>query len=312
MSRNTHLPRRTVLAALSLALLAPLFGHAASSIDLSPEQKGQPKGRPVPEAIKLLSKDVRFVKDKTFVVAIAGGILPIGGFASDSKTIIGADPDISRLVADGLGRKLELVNVAWADWPLGLQSGKYDAVISNVTVTEARKEKFDFSTYRKDLLGFYTKAGSKLKINEPKDTAGLKVIVGAGTNQEQILLEWNKKNEAAGLKPLQALYFDDEAVARVALQSGRTDAWLGPNAIYALEAARTGKVRLAGTFSGGWPLTADIAVTTRKDSGLAPAITKIINTQIANGNYAKVLSRWGLSAEAVSESRTNPPGLPKS
>jgi polar amino acid transport system substrate-binding protein len=119
-------------------------------------------------------------------------------------------------VADGLGRKLELVNVAWADWPLGLQSGKYDAVISNVTVTEARKEKFDFSTYRKDLLGFYTKAGSKLKINEPKDTAGLKVIVGAGTNQEQILLEWNKKNEAAGLKPLQALYFDDEAVARVA------------------------------------------------------------------------------------------------
>jgi polar amino acid transport system substrate-binding protein len=38
------------------------------------------------------------------------------------------------------------VSIAWADWPLGLTSGKFDAVISNVTVTEERKLKFDFST----------------------------------------------------------------------------------------------------------------------------------------------------------------------
>jgi len=312
MPHSSSTSRRSVVLGLASLLLTPWLAVAASSIDLSPEQKGQPVARPVADAIRLLPHDVRFVKDKVLVVAIAGGILPLGGFANDSKTLIGADPDISRLVADGLGRKLELVNVAWDDWPLGLQSGKYDAVISNVTVTEARKEKFDFSTYRKDLLGFYTKSGSKLQIREPKDVAGLKVIVAAGTNQEQILLEWNKKNVAAGLKPLQALYFDDDAVARVALQSGRADAWLGPNAIYALEAAKTGKVRLAGTFSGGWPLTADIAVTTRKDSGLAAAITRILNVQIANGNYTKVLNRWGLASEAVSTSRTNPPGLPKS
>ena len=64
-------------------------------------------------------------------------------------------------------------------------------------------------------------------------------------------------------------------------------------------------------FSGGWPLSAEIAVTTRKGAGLADAATAALNAQIANGNYNKVLSRWGLLSEAIAESQTNPPGLPK-
>jgi polar amino acid transport system substrate-binding protein len=76
--------------------------------------------------------------------------------------------------------------------------------------------------------------------------------------------------------------------------------------------ALDGKTRLVGVFSGGWPLTAEIAVATRKGSGLAEAVTAALNAQIANGNYTKTLDRWGLASEAVAESRTNPPGLPKS
>jgi polar amino acid transport system substrate-binding protein len=52
-------------------------------------------------------------------------------------------------------------------------------------------------------------------------------------------------------------------------------------------------------------------VATKKGSGLADAITITLNAQIKNGNYAKVLGRWGLTAEHIDQSRTNPPGLPK-
>lgn len=79
---------------------------------------------------------------------------PLATYATDAKTVVGADPDYALAVADSLGLELELVAVARADWPLGLASGKYDAVISNVGVTEQRKEKFDFSTYRQGLHGF--------------------------------------------------------------------------------------------------------------------------------------------------------------
>ncbi|KRB29619.1 hypothetical protein ASE05_30575 [Mesorhizobium sp. Root172] len=72
--------------------------------------------------------------------------------------------------------------MAWEDWPLGLASGKYDAVISNVGVTEERKLKFDFSSYRQGLHGFYVKVDSPMtSIKEPKDIAGLRIITDAGT-----------------------------------------------------------------------------------------------------------------------------------
>lgn len=211
-----------------------------------------------------------------------------------------------------LALSLQLVPIAWADWPLGLTSGKYDAVTSNITVTEARKEKFDFSSYRNDLLGFYVGNNSKVtSIGKPEDVAGLKVIVGAATNQEQILLKWIKDNKAKGLADTDVQYYDDQAVLDVALQSGRADAYLGPNATSAFQAASQKKTKLVGTFSGGWPEAAK-SPSLRKDAGIAEAITAALNAQIKNGNYGKVLARWNLGSEAITESRTNPPGLPKS
>lgn len=302
-----------VTSLLSLATLAAAGWSSAAlaqSVDLSPEQPGRPRSQPVPEALKLLPKDFRFAKDGVLTVGTTTGRLPFGAYATDNKTPVGNAPDIAQLVADSLGRRLELVSVAWADWPLGLQSGKFDVVISNVTVTEERKEKFDFSTYRDDKLGFYVKSDSKLQIREPKDVAGLKVIVGASTNQEQILLRWNQQNIAAGLKPVEVQYHDDDVLLYLALASGRADAYLAPNGIAAYH-ARDGKTKLVGSFSGGWPQTAEIAVASRKGSGIAEAITTAINAQIKNGNYAKALSRWNLESEAIAQSRTNPPGLPK-
>ncbi len=302
-----------VTSLLSLATLAAAGGSPAAlaqSVDLSPEQPGRLRSQPVPEALKLLPKDFRFAKDGVLTVGTTTGRLPFGAYATDNKTPVGNAPDIAQLVADSLGRRLELVSVAWADWPLGLQSGKFDVVISNVTVTEERKEKFDFSTYRDDKLGFYVKSDSKLQIREPKDVAGLKVIVGASTNQEQILLRWNQQNIAAGLKPVEVQYHDDDVLLYLALASGRADAYLAPNGIAAYH-ARDGKTKLVGSFSGGWPQTAEIAVASRKGSGIADAITAALNAQIKNGNYAKALSRWNLESEAIAQSRTNPPGLPK-
>lgn len=302
--------RRLILAALASAGLCSLA--RAQVVDLAAETAPPIRGERDEAAIALL-KDVRLLRDDTLTVAINVGRLPLAGFAADGKTPVGSEPGIAQLLADGLGRKLEIVPVAWADWPLGLASGKYDAVISNVTVTEARKEKFDFSTYRKDQLGAYVKTtGPIAAIKGPEDIAGLRIIVGAGTNQEQILLRWNQQNAAKGLKPAELQYYDDDAVRALAIQSGRADVYFGPNAIAAYEARRDGKTRLVGSFSGGWPVTAEIAVATRKGSGLAEAATKALNTQIAHGAYAKVLARWSLSEEAIGQSRTNPPGLPKS
>ncbi|MCE4363637.1 ABC transporter substrate-binding protein [Xanthomonas hortorum] len=260
-------------------------------------------------AIALLPAGHRFVKPGALTVATVAAALPLGDYAADGKQVIGVEPDIARLVATALGLQLNLVPVAWADWPLGLESGKYDAVIANVTVTELRKQKFDFSSYRYDLLGIYTRSDGPIKqITRPSDVAGLKVVVGASTNQDQILRHWDARNVAAGLKPVEFQYFDDAVVGRLAVITGRADVSFEPNATGAY-AARDGKVRRVGLFPGGWPQAAAISVTTRKGSGLAEAITQAINAQIDSGLYAKALARWNLAEEAVPRSQTNPPVL---
>jgi polar amino acid transport system substrate-binding protein len=284
----------------------------AADFDFSPEQPGRPHAKLDDKAVAAAAKDYRFVQDGVFTVAIVPFAPPISTYATDAKTVVGADADMASLVAESLGLKLDLHPIAWADWPLGLTSGKYDAVISNVGVTEARKEKFDFSTYRLGLHGFFVRNDSPITaIREPKDAAGLEIITGSGTNQERILLEWSKRDVAAGLKPIELQYYDDQAANILALLAGRADAIFNPNGPLAYETARNGKIRSVGTVNAGWPLKSDVGVTTRKGSGLAEAITIALNDLISKGQYATALARWSLAEEALPKSETNPPGLPK-
>lgn len=305
--------RNAAAAAIGIAAILTAFGAAAqTAFDLSPEQASRVHATRIDAAAAAIPAGFKFVKPGVFTVGVSVGDPPLNTYATDSKTVVGTDADLASLVAEALGLKVEFVPVAWDDWPLGLTSGKFDAVISNVTVTEERKQRFDFSSYRQDVLGAYVPLKSPIQsIKEPKDIAGLKVIVGAGTNQEKIVLEWNRQNVAAGLKPAEFLYFDDNGASQLALLSGRADVEINPNSRLAYSAAVSGKTRQVGVINGGWPLTAEIAITTRKGSGLADALTAAINGLIANGAYGKALARWNLTAESVAQSRTNPPGLPK-
>lgn len=264
-----------------------------------------------PAAVAQLPKDYRFAVPGKFTVAVAAlNSPPLTVFAEDNKTLLGSEVDIARLVADSLGLELNVVPTSWEDWPLGVTSGKYDAAISNITVTKDRKQKFDFATYRKDSLGFYVKSDSSIKkLEKAEDIAGLRIIVGSGTNQESILLSWNEENLKKGLKPFTPVYTKDDAAQTLALQSGRADAFFGPNVTGAWKAALTQKTQLVGTVDGGWPKAAHIAVTLKKDSGLVESVQTALNGVIKNGDYNKVLNRWGEGVEQIPASEINPAGL---
>lgn len=252
-------------------------------------------------------------KDEITVAVSASASPPLAFLADDDKTPIGHETDIAQLVADALGKDLRLEVKAWADWPLALQSGDVDAVISNITVTEERKETIDFSSYRIDELGWLTAADSDLTIDSREDIAGLTVGVGSGTNQEKILLEWDRLNQADGLEPVGGPdYYEQLSDVLLALQSGRLDAYVGPNASLAYQSAVSpDDFKVVGTLNGGWPDTAQIAVATKKGADAAEAVTAALDHAIEDGSYQQVLDRWGLESEAVERSETNPPGLPK-
>ncbi|MFG2026072.1 ABC transporter substrate-binding protein [Streptomyces sp. NPDC048825] len=323
---STSITRRSTAAALGLTAALVLAAcsnpsdggttevadktGARTKINLSPDQN-----RITTDKVDSIAAEVpeKIRKRGTLeLVSSSGSAAPLTFYATDNKTIIGVEPDLAHLVGDVLGLKPHINTVSWENIFVGLDSAKYDAGLSNITVTEERKEKYDFATYREDNLGFEAKKGSGLKATGPEDVAGKTVAVGSGTNQEKLLIEWSKENEKAGRKPVDIKYYQNDSDTYLALQSGRIDLYLGPNPTAAYHAATTGKTEVVGTYSGaGATLQGLIAATTKKDSGLVKPLADAIDEIIDNGAYAKVLKRWGLSDEAVTKSEINPPGLPR-
>lgn len=259
------------------------------------------------EAIAKIPANYRFVEPGTLTVAISAlNSPPLALLASDNRTRIGSDPDIARLLASSLGLKLKLVPTAWEDWPLGITSGRYDVALVNIAVTEARKQKFDFATYRADSLAFSVKATSPINaISGPADLAGRRVIVGSGTNQERILLRWNEENRAAGREAAKPIYLTDDASGNLYIQSGRADVVFGPQSVAAYKAALNGTTKVVGLG----PKKTWVATTSKKGNGLVLALQAAINGAIARGEYQQVLARWGEQGEGVETSQVSPPGV---
>jgi polar amino acid transport system substrate-binding protein len=311
--------RSALLAAVVLAGLAacaapdekPVATKAASTINIGPDQQ-----RIVPAKVDgiaaLVPEKVRAAGTLKVGLGAAGsGSPPLAFTATDNKTLIGSEPDLAFAIAGVLGLTPELANTSWENLFIGLDSAKYDVGASNITVTELRKQKYDFATYRLDNLAFEAKKGSGLTLNGPADVAGKRIAVGSGTNQEKILVEWSKQAEKEGRKPVDIKYYQTNQATHLALGSGQIDAYLGPNPTVAYHVAVAGESEIAGTYSGaGAALQGKIAFTTKKDSGLVKALAAALDELIRSGDYAKILARWNLANEAVTVSEVNPPGLP--
>ncbi|MEZ0069623.1 polar amino acid transport system substrate-binding protein [Streptacidiphilus sp. MAP12-20] len=320
-------PLRAALATTTLAVAAALAACGSSSVrSASADVAAAPTANGVsintgpnqhrytsPEVASIAAELPAEVRQRGTleVVDSSQGAAPLNFYATDNTTVIGVEPDLAAAVANVLGLKVDYHPVAWAQIFVGLDSGKYDAGFSNITDTELRKQKYDFATYRKDNVAFEAKKGTSWRISGPKDVAGKTIAVGSGTNQEKILLEWSQEDVAAGLKPVQVKYYGTDADTYLALQSGRIDAYFGPNPTAQYHANVSGRTEVIGVVSGaGGSLQGLIAATVKKDGGLVKPIADAINELIRNGTYGKILARWGLSSEAVDAAQINPPGLP--
>lgn len=247
---------------------------------------------------------------------LPSGSPPLGYTGTDEQTLTGSEPDLGRLVAAVFGLKPVLQNATWDNLFVGLDSGRTNVGISNITDTEQRKDKYDFACYRQDNLGFETLKKSTWDFDgNYQNLAGKTIAVDSGTNQEKVLLAWQEKLKSEG-KSLDIKYFPDHNSTTLALDSGKIDAYFEPNPSVSYHVRQTASgpnpTRDAGTYSGaGATLQGLICATTKKDDGLVKPLADAINYLIANGQYAKWLKAWNLSNEAVPTSQINPPGLPR-
>lgn len=288
-------------------------GTAAPAASSDSEAKGAATYNTSPEQNRIRStKDPRLAdavpekikKDGKLTVATTAGSVPLSFHATDEKTVVGTEVDLAQLVADKLGLELDLQITSWENWPLKTESGDFEAVFSNVGVNADRVKKFDFSTYRAAYMGFEARADSEITVKSADDISGKKIAVGSGTNQEKILLTWNKELEGKGKAPAQLQYYSSEADTILALSSGRIDLNIAPYPSTVYRQNQRDDLKVVGKINAGWPSETLVAATTKAGNHLAEQITAALNETIEEGTYAKVLDRWSLSEEGLAKSET--------
>jgi polar amino acid transport system substrate-binding protein len=195
-----------------------------------------------------------------------------------------------------------------------LEEGKYDISLSSFTDTRERESRFDFVTYLSSGTMLMVPKGNPRRLRpDGLSLCGKRVAVEKGTTQEEELSRRDVTRPDAGTRidtcrssrkpaPIR-LSYDDQAAANQALARGDADAVLtdSPSATYG---AKQSGGRLE--CSGRPYATALYGVAIPKRQGdLRDAVYKAMKALISDGTYQRIIGRWGLSADAVPESRIN-------
>jgi L-cystine transport system substrate-binding protein len=122
----------------------------------------------------------------TLKIAMEGTYPPFNYKDAKTGELAGYDVDVAKLVAARLGLKPEFVTTEWASILAGLANGKYDVIVSQVTIQPKRELAFDFSTpYTYSAPQLIQRRDDKAAYASLADLKGKKVGVGQGSVFEQ-------------------------------------------------------------------------------------------------------------------------------
>lgn len=144
-------------ALLGLALLAPVGGEAAGVLD----------------------KDVILVGTEA--------TYPPFEYRNEKNEVVGYDIDVVEAVAKHLGKKVEIVDMAFDGLIPALMTGKVDLVAAGMTNTEERRKKVNFSSVYYDIENAFVVRADDSSITKLDDLKGKIATVQIGTAQDTFI-----------------------------------------------------------------------------------------------------------------------------
>ena len=218
----------------------------------------------------------------TLRIGLEGTFPPFNSKDTKTGDLVGFDVDIAKAVAAKLGVKPEFITTEWSGIIAGLQAGKFDVIVNQVGVTDARKQVLDFSPA-------YTYSGAELiqrknddrQFKSLEDLKGHKLGVGLGTNY----MDMAKAVGGIDIKtyPGAPEYLRD-------LAAGRLDAALNDRLMVAYLLKQSDLPLRKGAMVGtGNPS----AIPFKKGNPkFAQAIDDAMKQLEADGTFAKISDKW--------------------
>lgn len=204
-------------------------------------------------------------------------------YQNDSGKYEGIDVDLIKAIAEQQGFNIELSNPGFDAALNAVQAGQADAVIAGMSITDARKEIFDFSDpyYTSNIL-LAVKKGSSVKSYE--DLNGMTVGAKNGTAS----YTWLSEHAEQYGYSLRA--FDEASTMYDSLNSGSIDALMDDEAVlrYAIKQGRKFETPIDGEKSGEYGFAVN--------KGANPELLEMFNNGLAalvkSGKYDKIVSKY--------------------
>ncbi|MFI6561809.1 ABC transporter substrate-binding protein [Streptomyces sp. NPDC050534] len=236
-------------------------------------------------------------------------------FKDSSGQTVGIDPDLAAAMGKQLGVKFDFENGTFDTLITGLRSKRYDIAMSAMTDTKDRQQGIDSTTGKKvgegvDFVDYfnagvsiYTKKGNDQGIKTWADLCGKKIAVQRGTVSEDLAKAEAKKCPAGKKLAIESFDNDQQAQTRVragGAQAGSSDF---PVAAYAVKTSGGGKdFQIVGEQVEAAPYGIAVA---KGNTQLRDALQAAMDAIIKNGEYDKIIQKWGVAAGAVKASAIN-------
>jgi len=251
-----------------------------------------------------------FAKDWTkVVIATEGAYAPYNMHAPDGK-LVGFEIDLAADLCGRLKITCEFVAQDWDGIIPGLNAGKYDAIMSGMSITDKRLQVIDFS--RSYSVSPTTFAVPKASTLAQMPATGTRVSLDdkAATEAAMKSLAPALKGKIVGVQvaTIQAdmlnTYFKDVVEIRtyktteehdLDLQAGRVDAALASTSYFVSTLGKPGgdKLVLAGPLFTGGLLGRGTGIGLRKsDPELKVMFDRAINAAIADGTVRTLSLKW--------------------
>lgn len=198
---------------------------------------------------------------------------------------VGVDMDILAAVAEDQGFKYEVKNEGFDPAMGAVQAGQADGMIAGMSITEERKETFDFSDGYFDDCSMLVVATSST-IAAEADLKGKKVAAKTGT------VSTDYAESIAETVGFEIMYFEDSPTMYQAVESGSADACFEDRSVIGW-AIKNGSVELKTVAEVENGSQYGFAV----KKGSNPELIEMFNAGLANiksnGKYEEILAKYG-------------------
>lgn len=145
----------------------------------------------------------------------------------------GYDVQIARMMAEEMGKTLEIHSITWLGLIPALITNQIDAIIAGMTATDARREQIDFTnTYWTSEVTILVRENTTFaEATSLEDLSGARVVSQAGTIYDTM---YNQIPNATRLAPL-----NNYGQLALQLQTGNADVVIGEYPVIALAAAQS-------------------------------------------------------------------------